>query len=77
MYKSQVEENRSGKGPLPQDGLISQSSLKRAQKINRIEFSLSFVWIPIHVLTNGGLNKKNEWMVRNTKIHKGLVMEIM
>lgn len=36
----------------PQDGLISQSSLKRAQKINRIEFWLSFVWIPIHVLPN-------------------------
>ncbi|KAG4151939.1 hypothetical protein ERO13_D04G093016v2 [Gossypium hirsutum] len=33
---------RKWKKSLPQDGLISQSSLKRAQKINRIEFSLSF-----------------------------------
>ncbi|KAG8488853.1 hypothetical protein CXB51_016763 [Gossypium anomalum] len=43
---------RKWKKSLPQDRLISQSSLKWAQKINRIKFSLSFVWIPIHVLLN-------------------------
>ncbi|KAG8474750.1 hypothetical protein CXB51_031288 [Gossypium anomalum] len=51
---------RKRKKSLPQDGLISQSSLKRAQKINCIEFSLSFVWIPIHVFLNkrGGIEQK-------------------
>ncbi|TYI97769.1 hypothetical protein E1A91_D01G166300v1, partial [Gossypium mustelinum] len=55
---------RKRKKFLPQDGLISQSSLKRAQKINRIEFSLSFVWIPIHVLLNkqGIEQKMSGWL---------------
>ena len=70
-----MEENISGRSSLPQDGLISQPSLKRAQKINPIEFSLSFVWAPIH--ERGEVEQKKGWMVRNTKIHKGLVMEIL
>lgn len=70
MYESKVEVNISSRNCLPQDGLISHHDLKRVQKINCMEFLL------LYVLPYRG-SIKNEWTVRNTKVHKGLVMEIM
>lgn len=53
-----MEENISGRSPLPQDGLISQPSLKRAQKINRIEFSLSFSMDSHTCIAERGIEQK-------------------
>ena len=64
------------KKSLLQDWLISHPGLKRVQKINPITFSLSIVWVNIHVLPSEWGLGKSEWMVRNTKIHKELVIEI-
>ena len=47
MYKSKTEINIRKEDRLPQDWLISHPGLKRAQKINLIEFSLSFICITI------------------------------
>jgi len=46
MYKSKTEKKKE-EDLLPQDWLISQPDLKRAQKINLIEFSLLFICITI------------------------------
>lgn len=64
-YVQELSGNKQYK--LPQDWLISHHGLKRVEKINWMEFLL---------LPYRG-SSKNEWTARNTKVHKGLVMEIM
>lgn len=78
---SYVQESNGEKSKYKQERLFTprfvncHDSLKRVQKTNSMEFLLS--------ITIDGFPQrevfetKNEWMVRKTKIHKGLVIEIM
>lgn len=68
MYEGKVEVNISSGNCLPQDWMISHHGLKRVQKINSMEFLQFYPYF-------GSI--KRRWAVRNTKIRKGLVMEIM
>ena len=68
---------KSGRNPLPQDWLIDHPSLKRAQKITHMEFSLAVVCITIRIFQNGGLKKKWVDSKEHQNTHNRLVMEIM
>lgn len=77
---SYVQESNGEKSKHTQERLFTprlmncHDSLKRVQKTNSMEFLLS---ITIDGFPQREVESKNEWMVRKTKIHKGLVIEIM
>ena len=71
MYKNQVEVNISRVNCLPQDSdfLISHHILKRVQTKDQL-YGVSTTFIYRRSI-------KSQWTVRNTKVHKRLVIEIM
>jgi hypothetical protein len=72
MYKNQVEVNISSVNCLPQDCEFWHI-LKRVQTKDQL-YGVST--IVSYVLLYWG-SIKSQWTVRNTKVHKGLVIEIM
>lgn len=80
---SYVQESNGEKSKHTQERLFTprlmncHDSLKRVQKINCINFMGFLLSITIDGFPQREVESKNEWMVRKTKIHKGLVIEIM
>jgi hypothetical protein len=75
MYKNQVEVNISSVNCLPQDCdfSISHHILKRVQTKDQL-YGVSTTVLYVLLYRR---SIKSQWTVRNTKVHKGLVIEIM
>ena len=77
---SYVQESNGEKSKHTQERLFTprlmncHDSLKRVQKINCINFMGFLLSITIDGFPQREVESKNEWMVRKTKIHKGLVI---
>lgn len=75
MYKNQIEVNISSVNCLPQDSdfLISHHILKRVQTKDQLYgVSTTFFYLLLY-----RRSIKSQWTVRNTKVHKRLVIEMM